>query len=560
MKKHRPISIEGNRIEITTARLSAVLEGAELVELRNARGTVLAQRASGKRPAPVELRFANGEKVDVGANAPARVVSLGERMAHVHVADENGDVTLRLLIDDQDRLVIEPSAQTLRRGLCGVGWRIPGIAKRLQLVAPFFQGCRQDLTHPLVAGKYWEWPCSWEAGFVVLQGKRDGFSVAAYDRLNVPKAVEIGGKERAGSLTFHTLAHGPAADSVAVGSLRWVIDAHDGDWTVPAGVYREWLHRDIGADRLKALRPDWVDDIRLALQWSGNAPEVLDAVARIMDPHRVLIHHATWRSDPYDVNYPEYRASREGAAFLAKGRAMGYRIMPHFNYFSIDPEHPEFARMTDFVVRDFSTRRLRAWRWNGQWVQPPQAYGRLKGLRDEKLMYHLHPGASPWRRLLAERIAAAATRHRLSAVFVDQTLCAWNADNALVENLSMAEGVVALTRELTELDGLPAVGGEGLNEMIMRYQSFAQAHLFDSYHHNCPHFDELDPVPVGRLLYGDLCRTMGYSGLGGDTQASVRRLEVHERLGALPSLEVRKPDDVLNPNPAVRRVLDRANA
>jgi hypothetical protein len=91
-------------------------------------------------------------------------------------------------------------------------------------------------------------------------------------------------------------------------------------------------------------------------------------------------------------------------------------------------------------------------------------------------------------------------------------------------------------------------------------QSFAQAHLFDSYHQNCPHFDELDPVPVGRFLYGDLCRTMGYSGLGGDTPESVLRLETHERLGALPSLEVRKPDDVLKPSPAVRRVLDRAKA
>ena len=62
------------------------------------------------------------------------------------------------------------------------------------------------------------------------------------------------------------------------------------------------------------------------------------------------------------------------------------------------------------------------------------------------------------------------------------------------------------------------------------------------------------------ILFILLCRTMGYSGLGGDTPESVRRLEVHERLGALPSLEVRKPDDVLKPNPAVRRVLDRAKA
>jgi len=463
-----PIRINGQRIEIATSRLSAVLEGPELLELRNARGAVLAQRGCGKHSPPVELRFVDGEKVGVRAGAPTRVVSLGERLAHVHVADENGDVTLRLLIDDQDRLVVEPSAQTIRRGLCAVGWRIPGIARRLRLVAPFFQGCCQELIHPLVAGKFWEWPCQWEAGFVVLQGRRDGFSVATYDHLNVPKAVEIGCKDGAGSVTFHALANGPATDSVAVGSLRWIIDAHKGDWTVPAGMYREWLHGFVGADHLKGLRPEWTGDIRLALQWCGTDPSVLDAVARAIEPRRVLIHLATWRSDPYDVNYPEYRASREGKAFMA--------------------------------------------------------------------------------------------RHRLSAVFVDQTLCAWNADNALVENISMAEGVVALTRELTELDGLPAIGGEGWNEMSMRDQTVAEAHLFDSYHQNCPRFDELDPVPVGHFLYADLCRTMGYANISGDTPDSVLRLDVHERLGALPSLTVHKPADVLKPNPAVRRVLDRAKA
>jgi hypothetical protein len=224
------------------------------------------------------------------------------------------------MIDDQDRLVVEPSAQTIRRNLCSVRWSLPGIAGRLKLVAPFYQGCRQDLTHPLVAGKYWEWPCSWEAGLVVLQGQRDGFSVATYDGLHQPKAVGVGADAHA--LEFHTLIHGPATSSVAVGSLPWVIATHEGDWPVAASGYREWLHREAGADRLRLRRPDWAGDIRLALQWCGNNLDVLDAVAKVIAPANVLIHQAAWRADAYDVNYPEYRASKAGQAFLAKGRAI----------------------------------------------------------------------------------------------------------------------------------------------------------------------------------------------------------------------------------------------
>ncbi len=556
------IRVTGIRCEITTSRVSAVFEGPDLIELRNPQGQVLA-RQSVKRVPALTLFFTSGESTPlcVTPYSQVRVVKLGERLAHVHVADENGDACLRILVDEQDRLVVEPSAHTLRRGLASVCWRLPGIASRLKLVAPFFQGCRQELTHPLVAGKHWEWPHRWEAGLAILQGKRDGFSVASYDLQRHPKAVSVGSGATASSLGFHTDLHGPAHDTVAVGSLQWVIDTHAGDWQVAAGAYRAWLRREADTEQLRRLRPSWAGDIRLALQWSGNNLEVLDAVAKVIAPAKVLIHHSGWRADPYDVNYPEYTAGKAGKAFIEKGRCMGFRVMPHFNFFAIDPNHPAFARLTDFVARQFCSQRLMAWRWkDGKCPAPPQGFGTLAALRDEKLMYYLHTGASPWRRLLAERIAAAAAKHKLSTVFVDQTLCTWNLANALIENLSMTEGMVALTKDLSELDGPLAVGGEGLNEMSMRYQTFAQAHLFESWHQNNPHFTELDPVPVGEFLYGDLCKTMAYTNISGDTPESVWRLEVHERLGALPSLVVRRPEEVLSPNPAVRRVLERARA
>jgi len=556
------ITIENKTITITTSRLTAVFEGSDLVELRDPRGKLLAGR--GEKPLPaLTLRFTHGEATPlcVSPYHEVTVVKLGERVAHVHVADENGDACLRLTVDDRDRLVVEPSAHTIRRNLCAVVWTLPGIAADMKLVAPFYQGCRQELTHPLVAGQHWEWPHRWEAGFVILQGAEGGFSVSSFDAHARPKAVSVGKDEQANSLSFHSEVHGPAHDSVAVGSLAWVIDTHAGDWQEPAGVYRDWLHRAVRVEELRRRRPDWVGDIRLALQWAHNDLAVLDALATVIAPAKVLIHQSGWRADPYDVNYPEYTAGEAGQAYLDKARAMGFRVMPHGNYFAIDPNHPAFPRLTDFVARQFGTQRLMAWRWkNGGCPAPPQGFGTLTNLRDEKLMYYLHTGASVWRRMLAEKIAAAIARHRLTAIFVDQTLCTWNLDNALVENLSMVEGAVALTRELSELDGPLAVGGEGLNEMTMRHQSFAQAHLFHSFHHNCPHLAELDPVPVGDFLYGDLCKTMAYTNIDGETPESRLRLDIHERLGALPSLIVRKPQQVLQPNDAVRRVLEMANS
>jgi hypothetical protein len=334
---------------------------------------------------------------------------------------------------------------------------------------------------------------------------------------------------------------------------------HDGGWEKAATVYRDWMRATHGYDRLRRLRPAWADEVRFTLQWCPCDAEILNAVARIMDPHRVLIHVPNWRTDPYDVNYPEYTPSDAGREFVAYALAQGFRVLPHFNYLAIDPNHPAFPPLLKFVMRAPGSERLMGWRWaSGKGMPFPQGHTLLKALRDEKVMAYLHAGASAWRRLLVERIAGAASQLAVPGVFVDQTLCTWNLDNALVENLSSVEGMVALTRELCSLDGPPAVGGEGLNEMSMQYQTFAQAHLFKSHHTNCERFEELDPVPLGHLLYGDLCRTMGYAGLGGDTPESTLRLQVHEKLGALPSLTVRSAEQLAHPTPAVRQVLKRA--
>lgn len=75
-----------------------------------------------------------------------------------------------------------------------------------------------------------------------------------------------------------------------------------------------------------------------------------------------------------------------------------------------------------------------------------------------------------------------------------------------------------------------------------------------------PQFTELDPVPGGEFLHRDQCKAVACTSIAGDTPESARRLEAHERLGALPSLIVRKPDDVFQPNPAVKRVFERATA
>jgi len=64
----------------------------------------------------------------------------------------------------------------------------------------------------------------------------------------------------------------------------------------------------------------------------------------------------------------------------------------------------------------------------------------------------------------------------LDSVFIDVTLVSLNLYNSLVENTTSTEGMKMLIEHIGSLGKGLVVAGEGLNEITMQGQSFAQAH------------------------------------------------------------------------------------
>jgi hypothetical protein len=60
------------------------------------------------------------------------------------------------------------------------------------------------------------------------------------------------------------------------------------------------------------------------------------------------------------------------------------------------------------------------------------------------------------------------------------------------------------------------------------------------------------------FLLGRLCRTFGYSGLGGRNADEQLRMKLHEEHGAIPTITIRSAREIADPNPAVKRILDDA--
>ncbi|MBN1933203.1 MAG: hypothetical protein JW934_00990, partial [Anaerolineae bacterium] len=458
------------------------------------------------------------------------------------------------------------SAWTMQGGVAGLALNVAGIRPDLAVVAPFQQGVRLPLAHSQMQGKVADWPSSWEAGFLVFEGDGAGFSVQAWDDRFIHKGVRVGHSQGMQTVGFVTLAPGPLEMNRCVGNLCWRISAFRGDWTAPVRRYRDWYWRTYRLDEAAALRPAWLDDLRLAVSWCPTDLDLLDALARRVEPRRVFLHLPHWRPFKYDQDYPTYTVSEAGRAFILKAREMGFHVAPHANTCQMSPDHPFF-----FQARDFCTRAPTDLRWGGwSWLPvegwgsfgPPQSYSLMPAHKDWNVLVNVHLAWSPWRRQLTRQVADLIRELGLDSIFVDVSQWIHNSDNAVLEGLSYAEGSLKLIRELTELAPRFCVSGEARNEISTQFLSVVQFHLYNFAHVHAIEGQDVSwvpacTVPVNEVLFKGLTRGIGYHyGRGENRQAMI---EATLKQGALPTLIFQSGDPVSElDSPECRAILSHA--
>ena len=555
------IRVDGNTVTVETKTLRAAFADGRLASLKRASdGREFLDGEGAKGCAPLALYYPGTGAAALTGNPDDAVTSrsLGDNAAEIRFEAWHGDGLLEITTDDATGdVIVEPSGFASRPGLQSCRWAIGGIADGLELVAPFFQGVKLPLSDPLLSRSRWAWPHHWEAGFAILQGADEGggFWVHCEDDRYRFKALHVDGVGR--GLGFEVEPAGPIDRNLAAGGLAWRLNVYDGDWKVPAGRYRDWLES--AYQPLRVKRPAWMEEVRFAISWCPCDEALVDAVAKRIEPSKVLLHVPRWRTDPYDENYPTYVASAEGKRFVEHARSRGFRVMPHMNSVDMDPTHPVYATVRDFQYRDVVTKRVQGWVWGRSGIRevPESNAARLKH-RDMKTMIKVHPGLATWRSILAESVAGAVADLGVDAAFLDVTLCTWNTDNGTVQYQTTSEGMKRIIEKVATMGAGLAVGGEGRNEITMLPQTFGQVHLFNSHQKSCEGLDRAGGTPVNEFLFGAWCCSFGYSNLGGATEDSALRMDVHTSLGAVPTVTVRSADEIEKPNPAVAKMLEMA--
>ncbi|RPI28639.1 MAG: hypothetical protein EHM61_04370 [Acidobacteria bacterium] len=557
------VRVTGDEIQVETGTLTALFRKGFLTSLKSrSSGTECIRPFDLSSRAALDLVFVHGEptRIDESKFGSIAARQVSDTRAEFILQSWDGDGMIAISADPASGdLLVEPSGYSSRPGVRACRWNIRGITDDLQLVAPFFQGVRLPLSDSLVRNSHWPWPSSWEAAFAVLAGGTGGFWVRTEDTRYRYKALHVGSDPEPLSLGFDTEAYGPVDQNLSAGGLAWRINCFSGDWKIPAGTYRDWLWRAYGLDSRERERPSWMHNVALAVSWCPTQPDVLDALAGVLPAARVLLHLPNWRTDAYDENYPTYVASDAGRSFVEKAQKMGFRVMPHFNSIDMDPSHPAYQFLRDFQYRDIESKRVLGWSWyERRVIGVPESNNNRIGHRDKKVMVKVHPGLSMWRSILGENILKAAQQLNLETVFIDVTLTTYNLYNSLVEGMTSTEGMHKLIDQVTGLGRGLVVAGEGLNEITMQGQSFAQAHLFKSWQTNAQGLERAGGCPLNEFLFGRLCRTIGYSGLSGRDEAEELRMRIHEEHQAIPTITVRSAAEILQPNPAVKQLLERA--
>ena len=558
------VKVNGNKIIIDTATLSAIIEKGILTSLKDkSTGEEFIENPDTQNFRALQILYRNNELININEEKFGSTVTyqISDSKAEIRFNSWDGDGLITISTDDlTGDLIIEPSAYSSRPGVMACRWNITGIKPSLELVAPLFQGIKVKLDDTLIKNSRWAWPFAWEAGMAIFQSSGGGFWVHTQDDKYRFKALQTGTQSSPFVTGFDSEAYGPLDDNLSAGGLCWRINTYQGEWKVAAEKYRQWYWKAYNLDAEENLRQQWTRDVNFAISWCPGDPAILDAVAKRISPKKVLIHFPDWRTDNYDENYPDFIPSESAKSFIKKGQQMGFNIMPHFNSIDMDPSNPVYAQVRDFPYRSVETKSLQGWSWyNRRVIGVPESNTNRLGNRDKKVMVKIHPGLSMWRSILGQNMLKPIKDLSLTTVFIDVTLCIWNIHNCLVESMPPTEGMNKLIRHVSELGPGLVVAGEGLNEITAQRQSFSQVHLFRSSQDSVPGLERTGGCNLNEVLFGKLVRTFGYSGLGGKDKNQETRMQLHIEHGAMPTVTISSAEEILNPNPAVKRMIELAN-
>lgn len=446
-------------------------------------------------------------------------------------------------------LTVSQHADSAAQGISGIQWGLI-VPDSYDLIIPVLGGIRLTADSPDAAYGFqqFDYPNIWEAQMFIIQGEGGGMLVHANDDARFFKTLHV--KHENGNFYVGMETHSPAPfqETTRAVSTDWRLRAYEGDWVNGATKYREWADKKFDLSKLARLQPEWAKDIAFTVLTDLEDKPLLESLAQQVNAEQTLLVVPGWRSDPYDVNFPNYSPKPDIADKIDAAQALGFKVMLYVNIFGVTPSNPAYATMQPYQVKDPYT------------LDP--IYSEYTAGSDQIKFAQINPASQAWRDLFVGKMVDLVQEVGPDAIHLDQSLLMYNDANGLMDGMNMMQGNIALHKELREeLPTNIALGGESLNEITTRYEAFAQRHAYGIFAPTGTwDNNKIDQVvPASSAIFAPYTTIYGHpdhaNPLTEDYFIAWHKV-VQNRLGAIPMLSRPNYDQVANATPLMEQFLD----
>jgi hypothetical protein len=444
-----------------------------------------------------------------------------------------------------------------------IEWKLSGL-KLNEVLVPALGGQSIKTSAPLGTALSYKYPFWWNAQFVLGSFENGGLIIRSKDKKPNLKILRVLKEEESFELTYGFEV--PAPLNKKSFEAEWYLELYKGNWKQGVDIHRKWLEKTF---HLKPVQehsnyPNWANSINFILEvWGARRDRVNPAhsfdemreriieFTRFYDPRKTLLYLAGFAEHGIDSNAPDYNPSIQcGGAekfklLVDEAHHLGYKVMIHTNVLAMTFHHRLYSEFKKYQVVDcFGRKQTWGMDMDGDWLAEPY-------------FAYINPAYSAWGDLMEKTLGDLINKYNLDAVFLDQTLLAFNVSKGKNFLKGMRDHVKRLQQAFPGI----LFAGEGINEQVLPVLPMAQIHGIDSItevHGMEGKVEWREVHPVSSYLFGKYSKLVAHLLTKHPSNPMFAFQErSYDRLGVLPALVLYTSDQHID-IPQTKAMIHRA--
>jgi hypothetical protein len=517
--------IQRGNLVVTTPALEISFEGYNVRYLKNVETGEVYIANPGPGWIDLNIQQPTGQALTPSAWTIGPDPATGGTIAELRATDSVRTVLIQVGEAENGEVFFRLAGTATKPGTRSILWGIQGFNSGGQFLFPGQAGIAFNSRSPrdFLALEY---PTHWEGQFAIYESEKGGLLMYARDPKPQFKRVQASRQYGSLDIAFEVFAIAPWSRATDPPVVEWRLKPFAGAWRKGVDAYREWA---VTALPQSPPRPelDWVKQIEAVIVIIDKRDEYLAKLAEKLIPEKTLLYLVNWRSDPYDVNYPNYQPADGVAEFTAKAHEMGFRVMLHSSALGVAQYNEHYEAMRPYHLKQPDDESLIFWPF-GLWPggSPPPDYLPSFGF--------ISPAASAYRELYFNSIGAAIEKVKPDVIHLDAGGVLMNDANGEIEGRNSIDGMVQFHREFAQRFPQIALSYESITETLLPFQNFAQRWNADFEAH-----------PIGTYFHGDQIRFYGFLDQENPDEAGfIRYIKRYESQGIMPTIRLLSLDDL----------------